>query len=247
MRVSIVCPKKWGLITGDGDSAADMDSEDRIAVIMAAFGCDRAIADVIDEKAHYLGHEAQSTILWRGEDSEHACVLIAGRAQAVSYSASGQLILIYTYGPGDLFGESSALGMDVGTAGGQILATLPSEVGHFTNAVFIGLIEGYSAVALAVSRLLTKRLGQAQQRMIEASTLSTTGRIYTELLRQARATGADMTIRPAPVLSEFALLVHSTRETVSRSINQLEKRGIILRSPEGLSIIAPHRLEDEIY
>jgi CRP/FNR family transcriptional regulator, cyclic AMP receptor protein len=224
-----------------------MDKDSRISVIMAAFGCDRPIADVIDEKAHYLGHDAQSTILWRGEESEHACLMIAGRAQAVSYSASGQLVLLYTYGPGDVFGESTALGMDAGTADGRVLATLPSEIGHFTNAVFIGLIEGYSTVALAVSRLLTKRLGQTQQRMIEASTLSTVGRIHSELLRQARATSADMTIRPAPVLAEFALLVHSTRETVSRTINQLEKRGIIKRGPDGLTIVAPHRLEDEIY
>lgn len=224
-----------------------MDKEDRISVIMAAFACDPSIANVIDGKAHYLGHEAQSTILWRGDATEHACLMIAGRAQAVSYSASGQLVLIYTYGPGDVFGEASALGMAAGTADGQVLATLPSEVGHFTNAVFIGLIEGYSAVALSVSRLLTKRLGHAQQRMIEASTLSTVGRIHTELLRQARATGDDMTIRPAPVLTEFALLVHSTRETVSRTINQLEKRGIIKRSPDGLTVTAPHRLEDEIY
>ncbi len=224
-----------------------MERQDRISVIKSAFGCDQMIAEVIDEKAHYLAHEAQSTILWRGEESEHACLMIAGRAQAVSYSAAGQLILIYTYGPGDVFGESAALGMDAGSASGQIMATLPSEVGHFTNAVFIGLIEGYGAVALAVSRLLTKRLGQAQQRMIEASTLSTAGRIHAELLRQARATGADMTIRPAPVFTEFALLVHSTRETVSRTINQLEKRGIIKRGREGLTVVAPHRLEEEIY
>jgi CRP/FNR family transcriptional regulator, cyclic AMP receptor protein len=224
-----------------------MDREGRIAVIMAAFGCDRAVADTIDAKAHYLGHDAQSTILWRGEESEHACLMLAGRAQAISYSAAGQLVLLYTYGPGDVFGEAAALGVTAGTTESQVMATSPSEVGHFANAVFIGLIEAYSAVALSISRLLTKRLGQTQQRMIEASTLSTVGRIHKELLRQARASGGDMTIHPTPVLSEFALLVQSTRETVSRTINQLEKRGIIIRSEKGLSIVAPHRLEDEIY
>ena len=224
-----------------------MSREERLAVIMTAFGCAPDIAEVIDTKAHYLSHDPNSTILWHGEESEHACLLLAGKAQAISYSASGQLILLYTYGPGDIFGEGAALGTKApGDADNQVVAVAESNVGHFRNHVFIGLIENYSAVALAVSRLLTRRLRQTTQRMIEVSTLSTAGRIHNELLRQARE-AEDMTIRPAPVLSEFALLVQSTRETVSRTINQLEKRGIIRRDGEGLTIVAPHRLEEEVF
>ncbi len=224
-----------------------MGKEDRIAIIMAAFGCGDDVAETIDAKAHVLGHDANSTILWRGEDSEHACLMLAGRAQAVSYSASGQLVLLYTYGSGDLFGEGAALGNQATQSGdGQIIAVTPATVSHFKNHIFIGLIESYGAVALAVSRLLTKRLSQTTQRMIEVSTLSTAGRIHNELLRQARES-ADMTIRPAPILSEFALLIQSTRETVSRTINQLEKRGIIKRNEAGLTIVAPHRLEEEVF
>jgi CRP/FNR family transcriptional regulator, cyclic AMP receptor protein len=230
-----------------GHTMAEMGKEDRLSVIMAAFGCGPDVAETIDAKAHVLSHDANSTILWRGEESEHACLMLAGRAQAVSYSASGQLILLYTYGPGDLFGEGAALGTAPSGAGdGQIVATTQASISHFQNHIFIGLIESYGAVALAVSRLLTKRLNQTTQRMIEVSTLSTAGRIHNELLRQARA-GSDMTIRPAPVLSEFALLIQSTRETVSRTINQLEKRGIIKRDETGLTIVAPHRLEDEVF
>ncbi len=222
-----------------------MEGDDRLVIIQNAFGCDVATARIIDQKAHYLDHDAQTTIIWRGEEAEHACLMLAGRAQAVSYSATGQLILLYTYGVGDLFGEGAALGVTQ-TSEAEIIATAPARVGHFRNAVFIGLIENYSSVALAVSRLLTRRLSQTTQRMIEVSTLSTTGRIHNELLRQARAT-SDLTIRPAPVLTEFALLIQSTRETVSRAINQLEKKGIIKRDEAGLTIIAPHRLEGEIF
>ena len=49
------------------------------------------------------------------------------------------------------------------------------------------------------------------------------------------------------MLSEFALQVQSTRETVSRAINALEKRGIIRRDEQGLTVVAPHRLEELIY
>jgi len=49
------------------------------------------------------------------------------------------------------------------------------------------------------------------------------------------------------VLAEMALAIQSTRETVSRTINALERAGIIRRSPEDLVIIAPHRLEELVY
>jgi CRP/FNR family transcriptional regulator, cyclic AMP receptor protein len=223
-----------------------MEREDRLAVIMLAFACARDVAESIDRNAHYLSHDAQTTIMWHGEEAQHACLLLAGKAQAVSYSAAGQLILLYSYSAGDIFGESAALGSLQDSSDTEIIAVTTSDVGHFRNHVFIGLIESYSAVALAVTRRLTQRLTQTTQRMIEASTLSAVGRIHAELLRQARQ-GEGLTIQPAPILSEFALLVQSTRETVSRTINQLEKRGIIRRDAQGLTIIAPHRVEEQIF
>jgi predicted transcriptional regulator len=48
------------------------------------------------------------------------------------------------------------------------------------------------------------------------------------------------------VLTSLAVRVNSTRETVSRSINALERRGIIRREADTLIIVAPHRLEEMI-
>jgi len=107
-------------------------------------------------------------------------------------------------------------------------------------------MSSYNCVALAVSRRLVARLGQITRRMVEGATLSANGRIHAELLRQARASDS-MTISPAPILSAFALLVQSTRETVSRAISNLEKRGIIQRDEHTLRVVAPHRLEELIF
>ena len=50
-----------------------------------------------------------------------------------------------------------------------------------------------------------------------------------------------------PVLAELAQRVQSTRETVSRTVSQLERRGILRRGDGGLAVIAPHRLDELIY
>ncbi len=53
-------------------------------------------------------------------------------------------------------------------------------------------------------------------------------------------------MRPAPVLAAMAVRVLSTRETVSRTINALERRGIIRREADALIVVAPHRLEEMV-
>jgi CRP/FNR family transcriptional regulator, cyclic AMP receptor protein len=110
----------------------------------------------------------------------------------------------------------------------------------------VRLMESYSCVGVAITRHLSGRLATMRRRMVEAAMLSATGRIAAELLRRADAS-EDRTIRPMPVFSDFAITVQSTRETVSRTVSQLEKRGVVKRVEGGLQIVAPHRLEELVY
>jgi CRP/FNR family transcriptional regulator, cyclic AMP receptor protein len=228
---------------GGGILAANQ--QERETIIAVAFGCSADIARAVDAAAQTRHHAARSEIVAMDGDAGHPCLMFTGEAQAVAYAASGNVVRLSTYGPGALFGEAAALG-EIMSEEEEVIALHPSDVGHFSNAGFIRLIENYGAVAIAVSRGLMQRLGEATRRIVAVSTLSTTGRIHAELLRRAKAGGA-MTISPPPVLSQLAAELGSTRETVSRTINALEKRGIISRDAAGLRVIAPHRLEDLIY
>jgi len=156
----------------------------------------------------------------------------------------GRMSVIEDYREGDLFGERGLFG-DKGSLH-DVLAVKQSRVGAFANPDFLALMSNYSCVALAVSRLLVARLDTAQRRLAEGTTLSVRGRVCAELLRLARA-GNAMTIAPAPVLAQLALRVDSTRESVSRAIGALEKRGLIRRDADALVVVAPHRLEELVY
>ena len=132
------------------------------------------------------------------------------------------------------------------TSGAEVSATMSVDAGQIGVGTFIGLMERYNCIALSVAHALTLRLTQTTRRMVEGATLSAPGRIHAELLRQARG-GEAMTIRPMPILSSFALYVQTSRETVSRTISALEKRGIVRRDGDGLTVVAPHRLEELIF
>jgi CRP/FNR family transcriptional regulator, cyclic AMP receptor protein len=218
--------------------------ERHLGLIARSFGCDEAVALHIASLAQARGFPAQSVIIKAGDADPDAWLMLAGEARAIAYAPGGQFILVHIFLPGDMFGE--ATGLSVAATASEVTAVVSVEAARIAVGQFIALMEQHHCVALSVARALTRRLNQTSRRMVEGATLSAPGRIHAELLRQARAS-AQMTIRPAPVLALLALHVQSTRETVSRTINTLEKRGIIRRDAEALTIVAPHRLEELVY
>lgn len=221
----------------------DAAQEKRLSAIRAAFGCSEDIARVVDGLTQLVRTDPEGTIIWAGDSAPYVFLLIEGRAQAVVYSAQGQLVLLDTYAAGDLFGEVDVVGST--TAWDQVIAVTPVDSGRLRQQDFVMLLESHPSLAMAVLRQVTARLSRTARRMIERTTLSATGRIYAELLRQA-SEADGRTIRPLPTMSELALIVQSTRETVSRTINDLERRGYISRDKDALMIVAPHRVQELI-
>lgn len=217
---------------------------DAPGVVAAAFDCDGALAQIVAGKARYRHYPARTTIIAGGAVADHLYIVIAGHARMLAFALDGRLVVVEDFLSGGIFGEGALSGE--GATSDEVAAAEPVEAGAFEAHVFLALMGSYSCIALAISRLLIARLGATTRRLVEGATLSAVGRIHAELLRQARA-GEGMMIRPAPVLATLALTVQSTRESVSRAISALQKRGIIRRDEHTLTVVAPHRLEELIY
>jgi CRP/FNR family cyclic AMP-dependent transcriptional regulator len=212
-----------------------------LATVKGALACTAETSEQILRQGRIRLYAARSHILRQGDRTGSAHLMILGRAHALLYGADGQAVLLHEYGPGDLFGALGAAEAE----GADVEAV--SEVRAFLleAAALVALAERHGCIGLALSRALMKRLRIASERMYERSALSAPGRVCAELLRLARE-GAGMAIRPAPVVSELALKVGTTRETASRTVNGLERRGIIRRDGDCLVVVAPRRLEEEI-
>ena len=213
------------------------------AAVQQAFGCGTALAATIAA----LGRDAQHSrgaVLWpRSEEAGDAGLLTLGRAAELAYGRDGAVLVLHALAQGEFFGEIVGSGASGET---RVEALSDGAALHFAPSALVRLMESYPLVALAMARHLSARIAAMRQRMLETALLSATGRIAAELLRQSRAS-EDGVIRPLPVWSELAVIVQSTRETVSRTVSGLEKRGIVSRTGEGLAVVAPHRLEELIY
>ena len=216
-------------------------SAPELAIVRAAFGCGEGLARTIAAHARSNDH-ARSARLWPLDDRDETILLTRGNAHEVAYGRDGAMLVLLPLGPGDFYGSL------LGAADGETLVEASSDGtgAHFASGTVVCLMESYSCVALAMTRHLSARLATMRRRMVEAAMLSATGRIAAELLRRA-GSGADNTIRPMPVFAELAIAVQSTRETVSRTVSQWEKRGLVKRVDGGLVVVAPHRLEELVY
>jgi CRP-like cAMP-binding protein len=212
-------------------------------VCQAAFQCSPEVAAAIAHRAADRSWPAGAAILRQGDEVRETFLLLLGRAQARLYGAEGQMVLLREFEPGDVFGAVADARPPPAEA--DVVAAEAARAAAFLALEFLGLIEAHSCVGLAVARALLRQLRAATDKLAARATLTAQGRVYAELQRLARE-GDGSTIRPAPVLAALAVRVQTTRETASRAVAALERRGILRREDGALVITAPHRLAELI-
>jgi CRP/FNR family cyclic AMP-dependent transcriptional regulator len=220
-----------------------VQEDDARAFVSSVFACPADVAEQVTDRGRIRSFARTAVILRQGDWLALTFLLLIGRVHALLYAADGQMVLLHEFAPGDLFGalgETEAARQDADIVAVDEVTALTLDAGDLAL-----LAQRYGCIGLALSRMLLRRLRQTTERMYERTALSAVGRVHAELLRQARG-GAAMTIRPVPVIADLALRVATTRETASRTINALERRGIIRRDGDGLTVVAPARLEEMI-
>lgn len=213
------------------------------AFLQRVFDCTPAVAAEILRHAAIRTYLRSATIIRQGEPCDDIYLLVLGRARCYAIAANGMLVRFCDFLSGDFFGRLDASASPESLQ--EIAAVEPVEVATFRGADFLLLMDAHGCVGRALSRALIRQLEHLSHQMLSRTTLSAAGRVHEELLRLAEEGGGR--IAPPPVLAELAACIHSTRETVSRTISALERRGIVRRDPDALVIVAPRRLAEMIF
>jgi CRP/FNR family transcriptional regulator, cyclic AMP receptor protein len=209
------------------------------ALVAASFGCPEREAGLVAEMMVLRNYPHRSTIALRGDVSNHLYLVIDGLASADLFSVDGQYAQLAGYGPGELFGaypEPTTHRADITAQGGLNALLIETQI-------MTALSCEHAAIAQGIAHIMARQLDLTLDRMAARIGLSATGRCYRALLQRC---DDDGWIKPAPVLAALAIGVNTTRETASRALANLVRRGIVERENEGLRIVSRRMLEDMV-
>ena len=173
--------------------------------------------------------------------------VVQGNLRAMNHSMLGKQVLYYDIGPGEIFGEFSAI--DGKARSTDIYAMNDAFIGSITAKEFWWVLESHPAVAAALLKKLTQIARQLNERVFEYSTLAVNYRIQAEILRLAYASGVDdnmASISPAPTHAAIASRVSTNRESVTKEINTLIRSGILKKEKRTLLVANVERLHDAL-
>ena len=212
---------------------------DDIAAIQSCFGCNAECAHLLASNMSVISIAHREPVAHFGDVSAQFFLIIEGAVVAEIFGVDGSQSQLARHGPGEVFGafpEEARFRADMRATGQTRLLVIST---HRLAA----LAAAHAGVANGIALLLARQLDLVLDRMAARIGLSATGRFYRALMLLADADGR---IKPAPVVAALALSVHTTRETASRALASLIRRGIVVRTDYGLQIVSRRMLEEMI-
>ena len=216
-----------------------MTASDRIAALASFFSCSPEEAAKVDAATRLVQYGHRDILAHQGDLGAKLWIVLEGRAQLQIIGVDGQTKLLASHGPGELFGAFPHERVVIS----DVVAQNRLSVLEIPTAKMATLLEEEARIGSGLSRILGRQYNAVLDRMAARITLTANGRVYAELLREAGEKGR---ISPPPVIAALALSAQTTRETGSRAISALERRGIIRRDEEQLEIISHGLLEELI-
>jgi CRP-like cAMP-binding protein len=175
-----------------------------------------------------IGHQDRTTDVF---------VVLEGTLRVELYSLNGREISLADLGPGELFGEFAAIdeqprSATVAATGACALACIPGEA-------FRRITLGAPDTAEWLARRLVARIRLQTERIFELNALAVRNRLHCELLRLSLDAGvADnaAAIMSAPTHAQLAARIGTHREAVTRELQYLHKRGIVVQQGRELRV-----------
>ena len=192
--------------------------------------------------------EAGSTIIEQGENTTTVYFLISGIVHVVDYSSTARAMTYATLKEGDMFGEMAII--DELPRSAWISTITPCRLASLPGAFFLEIVKKNADISLALLKQFSLRLRLSNSRLKDVSLLRTEQRACIELIRMAKVdpqSPGSYLIFQMPTHANFANIIGSSRETVSRIFGKLKEEHIIIISKRGLCIPNRERLEKRAF
>jgi CRP/FNR family cyclic AMP-dependent transcriptional regulator len=183
---------------------------------------------------------ARREVVLSKEQSTHELgFLVEGRLQGVDFTVDGRGVGLYFVDSGDFFGELSVV--DGLRPAEHVVAAARSVAVFLPGKAARSLLFDHAVIA---QRVLTRLAGRVRAVTAQRTLLGLPNpfqRLCVQLLLLARpaTTGGGLAADPAPTHQELAIMINSSRETVTRTFQTLMLHEAIRRDGNSLRLLRP--------
>jgi CRP/FNR family cyclic AMP-dependent transcriptional regulator len=170
--------------------------------------------------------------LQKGEAGQGLGFLLEGHLQGVDFTLDGREVGLYFVNPGDYFGELPVA--DRLPPPEFVIALAKSEILTLPQDAARRLLFSTPAIAEQVVLRLAKRVRTATEQRNLLSLPNPMQRLCAQLLLMCEGDAHE--IAHAPTHQELAIMINTTRETVTRNFQVLQSRRLLLREGERITL-----------
>jgi CRP-like cAMP-binding protein len=206
-------------------------------------GLPEAVVDQATAHVVMRSHPANQVILLENDWGSSVYFILSGWVKIRTYNLEGKEVTLNILGKGELFGEMAPL--DEVPRSTDVITLVPTVIGNMPAQDFVNLLTTEPQSGMRLAQLMARRLRQINRRLRLRETDSTS-RVADILLFLADGQGKRSekgTEIPNLHHRELSSLSGLARETVTRVLSKLEKKGLILRERDVLCIPDVHALE----
>ncbi|MDK3159257.1 Crp/Fnr family transcriptional regulator [Kamptonema cortianum] len=199
---------------------------------------EKAIAHVV-----VRSHPSNQVILLENDWGSSVYFILDGWVKIRTYNLDGKEVTLNIIGKGELFGEMAPL--EEVPRSTDVITLAPTLIGNMPAQDFVQLIHTEPMAGIRLAQLMARRLRQVNRRL-RLRESDSTSRVADILLfladGQGKRTTEGVEIPNLPH-RELSSLSGLARETVTRVLSKLEKKGLIVRDRDILCIPELHALE----
>lgn len=185
--------------------------------------------------------DRREVIIRRGEVGAGLGFLIEGRLQTVNFTLDGKEVGTDFIENGDFFGELSVI--DGRPAPEYVIAVAPSRVAVLDRDRARELMFSTPAGAEAVATRLAERMRRAASHRAMLALPSSFQRVCAQLALMAQHREGALVIAMPPTHQEIAIMVNTSRETVTRTLQFLQTMKVVSRAGSDLLVSQPDVLQ----
>lgn len=177
----------------------------------------------------------REVVMKKGESGQVLCFLIEGRLQGVDFTVDGREVGLYFVDPNDYFGELSVI--DGQPRPEFVIAVARSRVATVPRDEARALMFSTPGNAERITTRLAQRLRVVTAQRTLVGLPNPAQRVCAQLVQLAvKAADGKTLIAHAPTHQEIAIMINTSRETVTRVFQVLQARGILKREGSQLNL-----------